>query len=219
MNEALDLPKALIFDWDNTLVDSWATICDANNHALEAFGFRPWTMEETQARAHKSMRDSYPELFGDRWEEASQVFYQRFSARHLETLTPLPGAGKMLAKMHARGIFLGVVSNKKGSYLRKEVVRLGWDHYFGRIIGAFDAERDKPARDPVDLALSGIGISAGLDVWFVGDTDIDMECAVNAGCRPVLARKTPPKVGEFDKFPPSFHLSDCPALSNLIERL
>lgn len=212
-------PEAIIFDWDNTLIDSWPAIHDANNHALTAFGLRPWSMEETRTRVRKSMRDSYPALFGDKWEEAGAVFYERFANMHLETLTPLPGAGEMLAALHAEGIYLGVVSNKKGDYLRKESHHLGWDRYFGRVVGAFDAARDKPAPDPVDLALSEGGPARGPSVWFAGDTDIDLECGIKADCVPVLVRETPPEPGEFSEFPPAFHVEDCQALSNLVRSL
>lgn len=212
-------PKAMVFDWDNTLIDSWPAIHDANNHTLEAFGLKPWTFEETKARVRKSMRDSYPELFGDRWEEAGRVFYERFSVRHLETVTPLPGAAEMLAGLRADGIYLGVVSNKKGDYLRDEARHLGWDAYFGRIVGAFDAARDKPAPEPVDMALAGSGVFPGSTVWFVGDTGVDMECGVNAGCLPVLVREAAPVEEEFIRHPPAIHVRDCEALLNLVRSL
>lgn len=59
----LTRPKAILFDWDNTLVDSWAAIQDAQNHTLTAFGLEPWTLEETRQRVRGSMRDTYPQLF------------------------------------------------------------------------------------------------------------------------------------------------------------
>ena len=79
-------PRAILFDWDNTLVDSWPTILDALNATFEAYDMAPWTLDQARIRVRKSMRDSYPELFGDRWEEAGQVFYRHFSAIHLAML-------------------------------------------------------------------------------------------------------------------------------------
>ena len=32
-------PKAIIFDWDNTLVNSWPVIADALNYTLETFTY------------------------------------------------------------------------------------------------------------------------------------------------------------------------------------
>ena len=215
----LSRPAAVIFDWDNTLIDSWMAIHDAQNHTLRAFGLEPWTFEKTQQRVRGSMRDSFPALFGDRWLEAGEVFYARFAARHIETLTPLPGAGDMLAELHAAGIYLAVVSNKKGHYLRTEAAHLGWDRFFGRLVGAFDAPRDKPAVDPVKMALEGSGAALGRTVWFAGDADIDLECASKAGCVPVLVRKKPPEPGEFNAHPPALHVDGCMTLSKVLRNL
>ena len=77
--------------------------------------------------------------------------------------------------------------------MRRRREHLGWDRYFGRMVGAGDAARDKPADDPVALALDGSGIRPGDDVWFVGDTDIDIDCAHNAGCIPVLLGAADPQ--------------------------
>ena len=78
---------------------------------------------------------------------------------------------------------------------------------------------DKPAVEPVDLALAESGIARGPDVWFVGDTDIDMHCAVNAGCLPVLVRREAPGAGEFDAYPPALHLRDCAGLAARLHAL
>jgi len=212
-------PKAIIFDWDNTLVDSWLIIRDALNATFDQFGVARWSLEETQARVAKSLRDSFPTLFGDDWQAAGKAFYRHFEAIHLDRLTPLSGAGQMLETLHAENIYLAVVSNKNGPLLRAEARQLGWDRFFAKIVGATDAARDKPATDPVTMALESSSIAPGPDVWFAGDTRIDMECALNAGCTPILLRPAPPGAGEFDGADPALHLSVPLGLSNFIKTL
>ncbi|HEY6335247.1 MAG TPA: hypothetical protein VI113_05115, partial [Alphaproteobacteria bacterium] len=46
---ALTRPRALLFDWDSTLVDNWRSIETALNATLVAMGHAPWTAEETRA--------------------------------------------------------------------------------------------------------------------------------------------------------------------------
>jgi len=191
-------PRAIIFDWDNTLVDSWSTIHAANNAALVAMGQEPWTMAQSEVRVRKSLAEAYLELFGERWEEAREVFYSHFRANHLAQLASLEGRVEMLGAIAQAGIYMGVVSNKDGDLLRDEVAYLGWAEYFGKVIGANDAVRDKPAPEPIHLSLEPTDIIAGRDVWFVGDTDIDMDCAAAAGVTAVLLREKPPKTDEFD---------------------
>ncbi|MGY9014340.1 MAG: HAD family hydrolase, partial [Rhodospirillales bacterium] len=144
MSSQLSRPKAIIFDWDNTLVDSWKTIHQALNATLTNFGLEPWSLEYTKANVQKSMRDSFPGLFGNHWEKAGEFFYEQYEAIHIETLSPLEGAEQTLVALKKEGIYLAVVSNKKGNYLRQEVTHLGWDTFFGQIVGALDAEQDKP---------------------------------------------------------------------------
>ncbi len=208
------LPRAVLYDWDNTLVDNWGTVRAALNHALLSFGMAPWSEAEARARIKQSMRDSFPRLFGARWPEARDLFYAHFEAHHLEHLRPLPGAATLLESMAARGVYQAVVSNKTGRFLRAEADRLGWTGYFGRLVGAQDAAFDKPDAAPVRMALEPAGIEPGPDVWFVGDADVDMECAHGAGLVPVLIG-----AGEgsgFDRFPPAHRYDTCHALCGLV---
>lgn len=212
-------PDAVLFDWDNTLVDSWTVIHDALNTTLEAMGHSPWTLDETRQRVTRSMRESFPEMFKTRWEEARDIFYTRYREIHLTRLSALPGAETLIEALMAAEIYLGVVSNKAGEHLRLEAAHLGWNDRFSRFVGATDAPRDKPASDPIILALSGSGIPAGPTVWFVGDTAIDMECAHRSGCVPVLVRQAAPKPGEFDPYAPKYYFQDCESLAMLARKL
>ncbi len=208
-------PRALLFDWDNTLVDNWATIAGALNAAFAAFGMPPWTMAEVKQRVRASMRESFPKMFGEEWEKARDIFYGTFEKTHLEAIAPMDGADALLRHLKSRGLYLGVVSNKHGPFLRAEAEHLGWTRHFGGIVGATDAPRDKPGVEPVRLALGPGGIAPGGDVWLVGDADIDMECAHNAGCTPVLVHPEPPGP-DWRRNLPALRLNDCKELLTLL---
>ena len=213
-------PRALLFDWDNTLVDSWGAIHDALRVTFEAMGREPWTLEQTRQRVRRSTREAFPALFGKRAEEATGIFYQAFESDHLKTLEAREGAETLLRGLvEAGGYYLAVVSNKRGDLLRREVARLGWDGYFERLVGANDAARDKPAADAVEMALGDSGLAPGPEVWFVGDTDIDMVCAANAGCLPVLLRAEPPGAGEFAGSKPGVHVIGCVQLLEAVRAI
>jgi len=217
--ELLRLPRAVLFDWDNTLVDTWPVIHESMNTTLSAMGQPVWRMEETKERVRRALREAFPLLFGDRWEEAREIFYARFREIHLDRLEVLPGAEDVLSKFTDRGVYLGVVSNKMGDHLRKEAAHLGWEKYFGHIIGATDAVRDKPACEPVEMALRGSNAVAGPSVWFIGDTEIDMECGHNTGCIKILIRENMPSPWEFKQYMPDRHLVNCGELCTLVSRL
>ena len=215
-------PSAILFDWDNTLVDNWGAIHEALNLTLAAMGQQIWTYEETRLRVQRSLRDSFPEMFGDRWQEARDIFYRSFAEVHLKTLRPMPGADTLLEKLAASGIYLAVVSNKTGQYLRLEAAHLGWDKHFRRLVGATDAPKDKPAVEPVDMALADSGITRGPAVWFVGDGAVDVECARNAGLSAILVGDSPTgdvaaeTAGRSQKIE---YVADCFSLAALVQRL
>lgn len=212
-------PKVVIFDWDNTLVDSWACIQAAMNATLRQMGHPEWDMDETRDRVALSLRDSFPVLFGDRWHEARDIFYASFEAIHIQHLRPLPGATQMLRRLKELGVRLGVVSNKNGRFLRQEARHLGWEDLFDRLVGATDAAQDKPSVAPVRLVLEHCQEQQGPHVWFVGDAAVDMQCAHNAKCTPVLMRRDAMGQGEFDSCPPARHLPGCHEFGGLVHEL
>jgi phosphoglycolate phosphatase len=165
------------------------------------------------------MRDSFPVVFGERWKDAEKVFYEAFARLHLDQLRPLAGAPDLLSWADAAGFYMGVVSNKRGVFLRAEAAQLGWDRHFSALAGAGDAARDKPAREHVELALAPGRIIPGPHVWFIGDTDIDLVCAHATGCVPVLVRALPPAEGEFGKAAPRHHFPDLGALLSALKTL
>ena len=183
--DPLPCPTAILWDWDNTLVDGWSAIAAGLNAAFDAFGLPRWTTEEVRSRVRHSLRESFPPMFGADWERARDIFYAAVQARHLAVLTPMPGAAAALRAAAAIAP-QGVVSNKQGALLRTEAAHLGWSGFFGAVVGAGDALADKPDAAPLLLALQGCGVLAGPAVWYVGDTALDMRAARAAGCSAVL---------------------------------
>ena len=215
MPASLPRPRAILFDWDNTLVDSWLCIQHTYNATFRHFDMPEWDLAQTKGHVAASMRDSFPAMFGERWQEAARVFSAAFAAIHLDHLAPLPGAARLVTGLAEAGVTLAVVSNKRGHFLRAEAEALGWSGHFARLVGAEDAPADKPDPAAVALALDGTGLAPSPEVWFVGDATVDIECAVRAGCTPVLLRPEPPRPGEFVAAPARV-VPDCPALAALL---
>jgi len=155
-------------------------------------------------------------LFGVRAGEAERVFYQTFYRIHLERLEPLPGADALLARCREAGCYVAVVSNKVGENLRAELAHLGWGRWISRAVGAKDAERDKPAPDPIYMALDGTGIAPDETVWMVGDTPADLKCAHAAGCLPVLFGGEGDLSDRLREYPPRLHARNCHELAALL---
>ncbi len=210
---AAPFPKAIIFDWDNTLVDSWPAIMEAINKTRQEFGLDVWSYEKILANCTRAARDSFPEWFGKKWEDAYAFYYKAFDViRRNHNIVVKPGVDLLLAWLKQEKIPAFVVSNKRGDYLRHEIERLKWQHFFVAVAGAGDADNDKPHRAHVDHALKGSGFEGHPDIWFVGDSKADIDCARNSGCTPVLIGST----AEAEKLGVKLVFSDCQALQTLL---
>lgn len=221
---SLTRPVAVIFDWDNTLVNTWPIIHDALNATFRDMGTPLWDISETKARVRKSMRDSFPEIFGEEWEKAGELYQRHYRSSHLNKLEALPMAPDVLREVRGMGLYSVVVSNKKGPNLREEVSHIGWNSYFDAVVGAHDADRDKPHPDPVHLAFENSPVKPGSDVWFIGDSEIDLECAMNTGCTGVLygesAREHPDySQTHYQGFPYHAHVYDHAQTLELLRRI
>lgn len=212
----MNRPTVLLYDWDNTLVDGWAAIAGALNAVFTEFDRPLWTVEETRARVRVALRESFPPMFGDRWEEARDLFYRSFAERHLEFVAPMPGAEEALVA--GRAFRQGVVSNKAGPYLRKEVTHLNWDAHFGPVIGAGDATADKPDPAPILMALERLGAVPSTSVWYLGDTALDMQAARAAGVTAVLVGDASHD-GGVERAAPDIHFPHAHALASLLRDL
>ena len=216
---ALTPPTAIVFDWDNTLVDAWTGIVAALNEVFVQHDLPPWTVEQGRQRIRGSMRESFPPLFGDRWQEAVAAFTPAMRRVHLDHLATMPGSLEMLEI--ARAWPLAIVSNKAGPFLRREVEHLGWSTRFAAIIGAGDCPQDKPHPDPVWHALAMIGVQPTPSVWYVGDTAMDMQTAHAAGCTAVLLGDAAHDGGlalmQGSDCPPGLAFADAAALAHHLE--
>ncbi len=180
-------PKAIVFDWDNTLADTWPLIHEAINEVMSSYDKPLWSLQEVKDKIHKSMRESFPEIFGNKWQEAGKIYVDSYARNHLSKLSLLPGSLHLLEYLNDNDIRVFLVSNKIGTTLRKEVASLNLGRLFFSVIGAGDADKDKPSVDPVQLALKGSDVDFVEDeIWFIGDTIADIKCGQNCSFRPII---------------------------------
>ena len=211
------IPKAVIFDWDVTLVNSVSAIHASLEKTFARFGnlSQAWTLEDVSEWLRKSMRVSFKDLFGEHAKEAADYFYTQYSENHLKEVKLMPSALETLKILKNNKIHLSVVSSKKGELVRKEASILNIEDYFYRLIGSSDAKEDKPAIAPMSLALQGKELELGADVWYVGDCGVDILCARNSGCYSIIIGQTPALIGETIHRPDK-HFADHKAFQDFI---
>ena len=212
-------PDAVIFDWDDTIVDTWQVVRSAINATLEHFGHAAWSEDEARKRIGPPARVLFSGLFGeDKWQEADAIYIAAYKANISAHIRIHDGAHETLDCLKAAGIPMAVVSTKRGPLLREEAAQLGLDGYFARLVGAGDAPADKPQAQAVQFALEPIKISASKSVIFIGDSVTDMITAENARCTSVLIETKPPAEDALAKHPPMYRMKNHAEFTDFIKK-
>ncbi len=176
-----DAIRAVLLDWDGTLLDS----CEADTAAyLELFRTMgiEWGREELAMHYSPDWYNVYraARLDEERWEEADRVWRQAY-ARHRPQL--VTGAREVLRRLGER-YRLGLVTSGDRERVHKQLRQFRLASRFATCVCQQDSVRPKPHPEALLKALEQLGLPASATVY-VGDAPQDMEMARRAGTRAV----------------------------------
>lgn len=193
--------KLILWDWDNTLADTFGAIFAAQNDSLVHFGMPKWTVEESKKVMNSAGHNVLIEMFGEERLAESREYYLSRYAMHAAEIQLKPGAKDILEFAKAHGFINLLASNKAGSILRNEVETLGMTSCFDKIIGAKDTDANKPSKDFTDAAISGFEFDKLISV---GDGRSDIQMAHNYENGVGVLVWTNPDTSEFTEIKPDY---------------
>ncbi len=205
-----------MFDWDGTLVDSIQSIFMSHNHVRDYLNLPRWTMEELHSYMRYSTREIYPQLYGDRAEDAIRELVQFSGENSARYVRLFDGTVAMLESARAAELPMGIVSNMRHDALLKQVASLGLAEYFKIIAGAGYADKDKPDPAPLIKALREMGLVPGEDILYVGDTVTDLQCARAAGCRVAFFHHSRDQQSLIDEYKPDILVANITEFRKII---
>lgn len=179
--------KAVIFDLDGTLADTVESIRAALNSALRSRGFPEIGHDRAVAAigngARELIRLSLPGEAGqddDTVREVQERFRLEYAGTYADGVTLYPGVAGAVAALRKEGLRLAVLSNKPDRFVRELIALLFPGGEIEYAAGQREGLPMKP--DPtVPLMLARrLGVRAD-ECAFVGDSDVDMKTAKNAG--------------------------------------
>lgn len=181
--------QAVLFDLDGTLTNTLDDIANAMNRALRLHGLEEWPVDAYRYLVGNGAKILSERCVRDRQELAPAVrqTYQAYYETHSLVVTrPYDGIPEMLSALAQRGVKLTVLSNKPDADTKNVVAHFFPDIPWTLVRGQVEGVPVKP--DPAGaIALAReIGVAPG-DMLYLGDTAVDMECAVAAGMYPVGA--------------------------------
>ena len=178
--------RAVIFDWDLTLWDSWGIHLRLMEHTADELQAPPPSPEAVAAQFHRPFRQHLLWFFGSRPDAEDE----------LETILPLylsqyddilnfrnylfPGVASVLEALKRRDIRIGILSDKIPQFGHAELQRSGLADLVEYADFKTDARPYKPAPDGLNTVLNGLGIDPG-DAMYIGDGPQDVACARSVG--------------------------------------
>ncbi len=178
--------RLAVFDLDGTILDTMADLTNSLNYGLAVHGFPPRTIDEVCRFVGNGMRRLVELAVPHATDEAKLLAvlqdFQRHYALHCHDLTkPYPNIPELLTALKRRGVLTAVVSNKVDSAVQALCARY-FPGQFDAVVGERVGIRRKPCPDSLLQVLSELSVSPD-DAFYIGDSEVDIETARNAGLR------------------------------------
>jgi phosphoglycolate phosphatase len=176
--------KGIIFDLDGTLVNSLEDISDAMNSVLQDLNYPTHTYDDYQYFIGSGLRNLVTKALpaSNNNDEQIETCFESMVKGYRETCTlktkPYAGIIELLDNLVSRNIKLAVFSNKADELTKKITAEI-FPNYFDAAVGLSLESLKKP--NPFEaVAISEKWELKPEEIIFIGDSDIDMQTAVNA---------------------------------------
>ncbi|WP_426450587.1 pyrophosphatase PpaX [Paenibacillus sp. S-38] len=173
--------QTVLFDLDGTILDTNELIIQSFLHTFEGVTAEPLTRSHIIPNMGRPLVEQMVFFSGREEVEDLVAKYRHFNlTRHDELVTEFPKVRETLAKLHAAGIRMGVVTSKIRKTTEMGLKLTGIYDYFGSIVTVEDVEKAKPDPEGIRKALQELGADPATALM-VGDSHYDIEAAHNAG--------------------------------------
>lgn len=175
--------KAILFDFDGTLVDSSESIFRTFTSVLDKHGFPAWGREKVVRHIGIPLRSLFykvdPNLDAQGLGAMIKSFETFSGQQDVSTVRLQPGTRRTLDSLSGRSK-LGIVTSRRSTGARRVLDFFGLEAHFSTIIGIENVEKPKPDAEPIRLALQRLSVDPQ-EALMVGDTPDDVESARRAG--------------------------------------
>ena len=170
--------RAVLFDWDGTLVDSAELSYRCYVAVFQRFGV-PFDRGAFERTYSPDWYRTYRTLGLDEchWPEADQLWQTHYAT---DSAMLLPGARECLDRLRDARLTLGVVTSGERQRVEREQAALGLAGTFEVMVCGGETPERKPHPAPLRLALGRLGLAAS-EAAYVGDSPEDVEMARAAG--------------------------------------
>lgn len=178
MRPMTETPRAILFDLDGVLIDSYLVWFHLLNHTARELGYPPISAERYEECWGQSTRADRDSFFPNHEVSEVEAFYDAHHDEHLGHLKVPEEVPRVFECLDERGLGSAVCTNTQASIAAEVVKRSGATPSF--IVGGDDVPKGKPAPDMLLRACELLEVSP-TEAWMVGDSRYDKEAAAAAG--------------------------------------
>lgn len=175
-----------IWDLDGTLLDSYGVIVASLLETAAVHGVREEREDVLRAATRGSVTAYLKDLSSRTGVPAEALMrdYREISHRHTGEITRMPGAEETLRALRDAGSRHFVYTHR-GSTSRGLLERLGLIGFFTEIVTSENGFAPKPSGDAVRYLIRKYALDPD-STAYVGDRNLDVGCAKDAGVRAIL---------------------------------
>lgn len=178
------MKNTVIFDLDGTILNTLDDLTDAVNFAMKAHGFPTHSAEKVKSFVGNGIemliKRSVPKSCSEELLKECFIDFCKYYEEHMNDKTrSYDGITELLSELKKAGFKTAVVTNK-ADFAAQALCKKIFGDLITVTVGANDSIRHKPYPDGTLKALETLGVKAE-NAYFVGDSDVDVKTAENAG--------------------------------------
>lgn len=188
MSNIIKKPRLIVYDWDGTLADTAYIVADVVNRLRDDCGEKPLKPSEIMNYTGDPDSNWVIELFGKYSDEFAQTYDEYYEEANKRFNVKIFDYVEELVKtVNKFGAYQAILTNKDTHLAIGECKKNSIFDYFFTILGGDNIPRKKPFPDGVEKIINDLKSEHQIDIqkedmWFVGDTLIDVATAKNVGC-------------------------------------
>lgn len=176
--------KAVVFDLDGTLLNTYRLIFDSFNYAWAFRGIR-LSDGEIEALFGPPEAGVIQRVIGEDWPEGLARFHQYYQENHDKVVKLAPYWPEIFSLLKSKGYYVALFTGKGKETTTITLERTGLTPYFDSILTGTEVKRPKP--DPEGILITAQRISVKPEeIIYMGDTWVDVKAAHSARAKSVL---------------------------------
>jgi phosphoglycolate phosphatase-like HAD superfamily hydrolase len=178
---------AVLFDLDGTLLDTMTSAPEAYVRTIRSLGGPDVTRSDVIAAWNVGPTPAVLEHFLGRATRPDDIdcFFGHFEAA-VATVRPFEGVVAMIDALDHEGYLLGVYTTATRRAATLMLASAGLPDRFAALVGGDEVSEPKPSPQGLRIACRMMRVDVA-DAAYVGDADVDLDCATAAGSLPIRA--------------------------------